>query len=74
MEQIKREFLRAASDSTNTNGKKRAKGVWQYAESGLLAIPETEEEGEGEDPLIRVLEGKTKYVCCWGFDKGRYLW
>jgi len=46
------------------NGKKKARGIWQYTESGLLAGGEQDEDdGEvEEDPLFRVLEGKTKCV------------
>jgi hypothetical protein len=63
VEQVKREFLRAAPNVARSNGKKRAKGIWQYTESGLLVVPAAaapEEDRVEEDPLIRVLEGKTK--------------
>jgi len=46
------------------NGKKKARGIWQYTESGLLAGGEQDEDVREveEDPLLRVLEGKTKCV------------
>jgi len=60
VEQVKREFIRSAPGVGN--GKRKAKGIWQYTESGLLAVPEAQVDEEEIDPLIRVLEGKTKYV------------
>jgi len=53
VEQIKREYV----VQSGTKGKRPSRGIWQYTESGLLPVEPRDDE---EDPLVRVLEGKTR--------------
>jgi len=56
VEQIKREYV----EQSGTKGKRPSRGIWQYTESGLLPVEPTVDD---EDPLVRVLEGKTRWAC-----------
>jgi hypothetical protein len=55
-EKIKREYMASLhSADGGAKGKAKAKGIWQYTESGLLPGP-----SEQEYSLDSVLEGKIK--------------
>lgn len=60
VEQIKREILAPrGSVKGKEKGKRNVRGIWQYNQSGSLPLDSDNGEG-GEDPLMRVLSGKTK--------------
>lgn len=61
VEIIKRECLAALTSASDPSGKgkHRARGIWQYTESGQLSNATSGTDGETLD-LARVLEGKTK--------------
>ena len=60
VEIIKREYLALLNSSDNGKGKTGTRGIWQYNETGLLPVPSSAPDEEGNAGLIRVLEGKTK--------------
>ena len=72
VEIIKREYLARLSSTGKGSGKHKARGVWQYTETGLLpkegsAAEPLDESGGMEggknarsEQLVRALEGKTK--------------
>lgn len=66
-EVIKREYMALINDTGKGKGKHRAVGIWQYTKSGLVDPTELGfgmesgiEDGEGDNGLARILEGKIK--------------
>jgi hypothetical protein len=70
VERVKRELIYphlVKEDQPETKQKGKGKkqgtqirGIWQYTESGLMPAPPV--VPDDVDPLVRVLEGNTRYI------------